>query len=93
MSDTLNNISLPINDYVDLNTVSGIAVGTGMIIQNLGNEPIKLIAKTTGTPTQNDGYNVIQGADKINSWFEVSAGEPTIWALAEKGSSINVQEA
>ncbi len=95
MTDTLTNIELQSGVWTDLNTATGISVGTAMLIQNLSDEKIKIVRKTTGTPTDADGFNWMASRNLADSWVAVDAGEPRVWAngTREAGSLlINVQD-
>ena len=59
MADTLANVKLEPNVALDLNTATGIAVGTAMIIQNVGPYNTKIIELASGTPNHTSGYNTL----------------------------------
>lgn len=94
MTDTLPNVDLPLNTWVDLNTETGITVGTALLIENLSREQVKIARQTTGTPT-GDGFNLAGGQSDPDSWVSVDAGEPRVWARVEGGTEsaqLNVQD-
>jgi len=92
MADTLANVDIPAGTWTDVNTETGISVGIAMIIQNLGSEVVKIVRKTTGTPTDADGFNKLRPTEENDSWFDVDAGEPRVWAWSRLVTTINVQE-
>lgn len=91
MAESLANVDLAAGTWVDLNDATSISVGDAMVIQNLGGDVVKLVKKTTGTPTDANGFNKLRPTDEDNSWIQVDAGEPTIWAWSRIATQINVQ--
>ena len=55
MPDTLSNIPLPANTWVDLYAASGETVGAQLIVQNQGTTNILLTTKAT-EPITGDGF-------------------------------------
>ncbi len=77
MADTLNNVLLPKNVWVDLYAASGIVVGTRIIVENLGATPVKLTTKAT-EPTDADGFQYAQQrSQKVND-----TGDSGAWAIS-----------
>lgn len=58
MADTLPNITIPANTWVNLYTASGIAVGTQIRVKLIGGGEVKLVAKAT-QPTNLSAYDVL----------------------------------
>ena len=92
MPSTLQNIPLIRNQWVNLYSASGIAVGTQIVIENLTDTPVKLYAGATPPPDadENDGYfrRLMEYAVKSNDVDDVGA-----WALCEgEGAFVSVKE-
>lgn len=77
MPDTLDNILLPANTWVDLYVQSGEDVGTQLIVQNLGAASILLTTKAT-EPISTTGFNSV--APKYQAINE--AGDSGAWAFS-----------
>lgn len=58
MAATLPNVVLPANTWVDIYAATGIAVGTKIIVENLGSAPVDLVSAATAplTPVA-DGFS------------------------------------
>lgn len=90
MADTLPNIVVDADTVVDLYSESGIAVGTQIQIEMIGDGEAKLYSGTTLTaePTNSDGYQKIYGREqKVNDVAESGA---FIWS--QHGCTVNVSE-
>ncbi len=85
MADTLNNITLASGTWVNLYTSSGIAVGTKIIVQNIGNGDVYLNTGAT-TPTSLSAYNVLPETEEKQN----SAGDTGAWAFSIRGGNVNV---
>lgn len=76
MSNTIPDIILDNASYQNINTLSGIAVGTKVILQFKGSGSIRLQLK----PTQ----PIVNSMDGVQlntlEFYVVDAGESTIWA-------------
>ncbi len=92
MADSLPNVELDPQTWVDLNDASGIAAGTALVIQNLSENEVRIVKKTSGTPVISDGYNTATEAGTVGSWVSTDAGDPTVWAYSSLRSQINVQD-
>lgn len=78
MADTLPNILIPPNQWVDLYQASGIAVGTQIRVKILGNGELKL-AVSESQPTSLSAYDVL--VDKTQPLVN-SAGDSGAWAYS-----------
>ena len=66
MVDTLENIRLPVNTWVDLYSETEITVGIAIFAQNIGASDIFLSTQAS-EPTDTDKYQVIKsGVQAIN---------------------------
>lgn len=90
MADTINNVRLPADTWVNLYESSGIDVGKQVQVQNVSQTRVRLHTGATA-PTETSGFNIIppNSAPYLNQ--ETSSGE---WALSEIADGfVNVGEA
>lgn len=93
MSQTIPDITLNSTSFTDINTQSGISVGTAMIIQNKGTSNIVIQESVLQPdPTSEDGL-IMTNIFSPYSRADISAGSIRIWARVLGGASckINVQ--
>ena len=76
MADTLDNINLPANTWVDLYAAAGINPGTQLGVQNLGAVGIRLA--TSPTQPTGDGFQRL-ASDKYTT---NKAGSSGAWAFS-----------
>lgn len=90
MADTLENIVLPVGQWVDLYAATGIAVGTQLQVQNLGTSRVQLVISAT-QPGPASGYNLL----RPDSLTFVSQATPSgAWARSPvQGGLVNAGEA
>lgn len=90
MADTINNITLQPNVWVDLYAESGISVGTAISVQNIGVFDVNLTVRATQPSLDHNAYNVVQKDNGIS--YRNSAGDSGAWALCPNGvGKINVR--
>jgi len=81
MAETLPNISIG-QSWVDVNTESGISVGTAFSLYNEGTGSIKLIEQSS-EPSHNDTKGKILDPHRFpNSLAIIPTGSLRIWAKA-----------
>lgn len=93
MAQTLPDISIG-QTWVDVNTESGIAVGTAMLLTNKGNGEI-LVLEQTAAPSASDTIGVpVTNTDAPYATANALANSLKIWCKARSvlGTTINVQE-
>lgn len=93
MPDTLQNIKLPANVWVDLYAATGITVGIQIAVKNLSVVGVKLNVQAT-TPTQTDAQSDENGAfSPLGSYQESvnDSGDSGAWAYAHSDGLINVK--
>ena len=93
MAQTLPDIIIG-QTWIDINTVSGIAVGTPMLITNKGSREL-LVLEQTATPVDSDTLGVpITNTDNPYATANTLVGSLKIWCKARDtlGTTINVQE-
>ena len=88
MADTLPNIELQPYTWVDIYAATGIAVGTSILIDSLGEYDVRLVEKAT-QPTDADGYVVLSANTNISKTFEDTPSGA--WAYSRQQGLINVQ--
>ncbi len=80
MADTLDNIDLPANTWVNLYAhpvlvAAGIAVGTQISVQNLGGGASIQVHAGANEPASTDGYRVIA----IGQVWQNDSGDTGAW--------------
>ena len=86
MSDTLPDVPVSGSEYVDVYTLSGITVGTRIVIQNKTQFPIH-IQETAAQPLAASTDGIV--CDRLNSKIVISASG--CWVKARTDSKISVQ--
>lgn len=82
MADTLQNITLPADTWVNIYThpvvvAAGITVGTQISAQNIGQTSVRVHAGADA-PTGTDGYRTIS----IDDVFANAAGDTGAWMMS-----------
>lgn len=93
MADTLQNIKLPANTWVDLYAASGIIVGTQIVVKNLSTVGVKLNAQAL-TPTQTDANTDETGSYSPLGSFDSSvndSGDTGAWAYSHSLGLVSVK--
>lgn len=90
MSTSLSPVSLPANTWVDLYSVTGISVGTQLIIQNRRTDDVFL----SESAIEPSGLIADIGGNKLigKEFFTNVIGNVGAWAYSEKGGSLQVEE-
>lgn len=88
MSATKPIVELDSTQYVNLNTLSGIAVGTDLSIQNLTTKPVKICIAATQPPTNTESFVLIP--DKLENPAIITGELLSVWVLGQ--GSLSVQE-
>lgn len=90
MADTLPNIDLPANEWVDLYAATGLAVGTALQVQNIGSSDVYLTVRATQPPVDHDAYNIAQRSNDV--WLRNTTGDSGAWAMSpSRRGKINVR--
>lgn len=79
MSDTLPNVLLTPNTWIDLYTATGITVGVKISVSHVGDVDIFLKVQAT-QPTDLSGYTVIRRDSDLP--FTNEAGDTGAWAYS-----------
>lgn len=80
MSDTVANISLPTNQWIDLYALSGIPVGTKVNIANIGSSDIYVTVREAEPPVDYDAYRIINRENGLT--FQNVAGDSGLWVFS-----------
>lgn len=94
MANTIGDVIVSSDDYVDINTLSGIAAGTAVIISNKSTYNIRLqIAVSKPDADSKDGEIIFVGPPSTSTRL-VTAGESTLWAKStgHVASPISMQD-
>jgi hypothetical protein len=90
MADTLQNINLPINTWVDIYAATGITVGTAISVQNIGVSDVYLTVLTGEPPIDYDAYNIVQRDNGVR--LRNDSGDSGAWAMCPNNKGkINVR--
>lgn len=90
MADTLPNVFLPRNQWVDLYAETGLPVGTEIQVQNIGAGDVYLTVRATQPPVDYDAYNVAQRRNDV--WLKNTSGDSGAWAFSPNtNGKINVR--
>lgn len=90
MADTLDNVPLPANVWVDLYAATGLAVGVALSAQNVGTTDVRLAVQAAQPPADHDGYVIIQRDPGL--FFRNNIGDAGAWALSPHADGkLNVQ--
>lgn len=89
MSDTIPDISLGPDVYVDLNTLSGVAVGTPLVVSNKSHSPIRLQQVATQPDDNSTEGMILAHMLHPNARLVLDAGESTLWG--KSGSTTNAR--
>lgn len=95
MAETLANVIVPSDDWADINTLSGISVGTSFDIINTGFSQVKII-EAASKPSIDDKRGVpLTTRKEPYCSLNVAAGSLRIWgrSLSPIEGTLNVQEA
>ncbi len=89
MVDTLNNIPLPANTWVNLHLASGIPSGEGISVQVLGGATIKLSVSATTPSDTNSNENLTVSDNR----FTYNGGSSPLWAYSPVvDTDVNVRD-
>ena len=86
MADTLPNISIPEQTWVDLYSASGIAIGTQILVQNIGVCDIYLTSQAA-QPTDYTAHQIIKRSQFVIN----NVGDTGAWAYCREGGLVNVR--
>jgi len=86
MADTSPNIEIPLNEWVDLYSLSGISVGVAISVENVGFFDVYLAVQAAQPSPDHDAYNIIK---RKGGALRNSNGDSGAWAFS-RGSSAKV---
>ena len=85
------DVSVPKQTWVNLYALSGVAVGTSVIVQNKGNQSCYL-AISLAAPANPQMGVILSPIDYANNTTVVTAGEVGLWAYCDDTTKLIVQE-
>ncbi len=89
MADNSPNIELPVNEWVDLYSLSGISVGTAVFVENIGICDVYVAVQATKPDTDHESYNVVQRDNGVR--VKNTVGDSGAWAFCNsRGGKITV---
>lgn len=89
MSDTIQNITIPQNQWVDLYALSSIAVGTQITVENTGDIDIYLSVQAAQPAIGTDNYNILARNNGVR--LQNSKDDAGAWAYCNGSSGkINI---
>ncbi len=89
MTDTLENIKLTANVWTDLYSITGITVGSKIVVQNIGACDVSLSSQETKPGDENATQIVQRG-----KWVSNDFNDAGAWAYCNSsGALINVRPA
>lgn len=90
MANTIPDIPVPTDEYVNINTLSGFSVGTALIVTNKSTEwGLMQIASTKPTDDSFSGEPICSLPSPTAIKF-VGAGEGTVWVKATGNTPIKL---
>jgi hypothetical protein len=100
MSATLPDVVVSSDQYTSLNTITGIPIGTGMLIQLKGSSEIRIVESVTQPANSVVDGVVLTTLRQGYATAKVQTGSIEVWVICVKrptisstvSSNINVQE-
>lgn len=84
MPNTIQNITVPTNLWVDLYALAGLAVGTQLIIENSGDIDVYLAVQAVQPGQDHDAYNIVKRRPSIS--LQNTQGDAGAWAYCPGGA-------
>ena len=89
MADTLPNVVLPANTWVDLYAATGVPVGTAIGVSNIGVNDIQLTVAAAQPPIGFDAFDILQRKNGVR--LRNSDGDSGAWAFSPQyGGKVQV---
>lgn len=79
MGDNIPNILIPVNEWVDLYSLSGITPGLAIMVENVGSQDVYLTVQDSQPAVDHDSYNVVQRGNGVR--LQNAAGASGAWAF------------
>jgi hypothetical protein len=79
MGDNIPNILIPVNEWVDLYSLSGITPGLAIMVENVGSQDVYLAVQDSQPEVDHDSYNVVQRGNGVR--LQNAAGASGAWAF------------
>lgn len=84
MADTLQNITIPAETWVELYAASSIAVGESIAVQNIGTTDLYYSISLTEPPRDSDSYKVFRRVDVITT----RPDETALWVFSPQADGL-----
>ncbi|AUS01943.1 hypothetical protein NVP3058O_025 [Vibrio phage 3.058.O._10N.286.46.B8] len=96
MSETIDDVEVLGDDWININTESNTDIGTRMILTNIGKSPALLYEGITKPNKDYNGGKPLTTQNRPYAEIEAKTGSLAIWAKANRGTksktTINVQK-
>ncbi len=90
MPDTLLNIPIPLNDWVNLYDLSGLTVGSEVSVQNIGVCDLYIAVQATQPTKKHNAYKIIQRKNGI--LYNSIPDDSGLWAFCNTdGGLVNIE--
>ncbi len=93
---TLPDVVVPFDDFISVNTESGIAVGTAITIQLKTTSWVRLVESSSKPdPSVTNIGVILSNLSYPYAIADITSGSEEIWAISTRegqGASLNVQE-
>ena len=84
MADNLQNVAIPQNVWTDLYTLTGITVGTQLVVENSGDIDVYLAVQATKPDQDHNSYNIVKRPPSVS--VQNTEGDPGAWAFCQGGA-------
>ncbi len=94
MADTISDVSVSNTVYTDLNTVSGIAPGTALVLTNKSSSPMRVQVSVGQPADASEAGEILEVLPFSTAIKIVTQGSNTVWAKSlanTTGTKLSVQ--
>ena len=81
MAQTLPDLIIPSDQYVSINSLSGVAVGEKMLLQLKGSSWLKIAESAAQPAADSDDGLIISNLDYAYALAEIRKGSLEVWAI------------
>lgn len=97
MAEYIPDITIPSDEYVSINTLSGVDIGTEMVLQLKSTVWIRLVESATKPAASVEDGLLMSNLTQNYASATIRAGSLEVWAISTKtnynaSSKLNVQE-
>lgn len=83
MADNLQNVIVPQNVWTDLYSLTGLAVGTQLVIENSGDIDVYLAVQAAKPDPDHNSYNIVKRPPSVS--VQNTPGDSGAWAFCQGG--------